>query len=875
LSSVLGLDLEKYSVVTNDSPNASDSYLGAVPQHTIDYELASSQSKLKILSTFANDHLKMIQVLEKEGTPLTKYPYAGNPIELAKDFLSNCQKYAGDQIYGEFKSTLDDTMANGNINKTLGNTRLEIVVDKGITSFKWTYVANGATAHSKFVSLTIRDGFLTFFVDKWQLYKIGSTSVKLTKEDAVVVALEAAKSHFATLKLDNDTFSLKSFNNSNVRWTSLIFDGSLGANNTRSKDVLALYPVWKVGIALNSWYGQLYGITVDIWADNGEVRCCQEAWSTLPPPDEELSDTNTIAATANEINDTTGNAGSESPNTVAVESQLNNLAWLIFLALAVVALKMGFVCIRSKSEAHSQHLRKLRPVKMCGTLLSVLLLSSVFIGTIATVNATTPTGAAIWGARSVGGYDWNQQGDWKYWRKSYDEVYWQGYTATNLSSYFQANGYDAVNHQGASSSAAQIHQDIGDLQNTNARLAVVDFDHGVGLDQDITGAPDNEFHYMFEDDTGTVIGTEASHDTYPNHGVFDLHIYQETAAQPSKVFFAFINTCESASLDYQELLPPDFPYGERARGMPLAWTHRFVKDINEQGFDVTQHMSDEGYGSPDDGNQVYIGFPYGSASLEEPIPFDWDTGTRYYYWVHHFFYWALYYDMSVNAALNAASQDSWGYDFGSQYCPLSQGFTAYWWNGNPETMNDCTMAVYGNGKIHLKTFSDDFDDQNYNGWTVSLGTWSASSQKLTSTYQQGYSLIKTSNNLPTTDRYVRATMKTLSTGSNPWDVNWIMAKYVSGNDMVYGLIHINGYVELAIVRNGQKTSWVTPSGLSPSATHTIDIDTVGTRAYMWVDGTLYLDKTNDAFDDFGGSSAVYSHQSSMGEFDDISILNLG
>ena len=64
------------------------------------------------------------------------------------------------------------------------------------------------------------------------------------------------------------------------------------------------------------------------------------------------------------------------------------------------------------------------------------------------------------------------------------------------------------------------------------------------------------------------------------------------------------------------------------------------------GFNIDDHISDDGYDNPDTGGQVYIGFPYGSASLEQRIPFN--TGNQYYRWVNKFFHEALTFDVSVN-----------------------------------------------------------------------------------------------------------------------------------------------------------------------------------------------------------------------------------
>ena len=40
---------------------------------------------------------------------------------------------------------------------------------------KWMYTVNGVDAPSKCVALGYEHGFLKYFIDTWDLYKIGST----------------------------------------------------------------------------------------------------------------------------------------------------------------------------------------------------------------------------------------------------------------------------------------------------------------------------------------------------------------------------------------------------------------------------------------------------------------------------------------------------------------------------------------------------------------------------------------------------------------------------------------------------------------------------------------------------------------------------
>jgi hypothetical protein len=705
LSNVVGLDLAKYAVTTKETqvdPQAL--YPGVVTQENVEYDLSSDDSKLKALYTFADGKLQMIHVLEIEGSPsLVKPTTTTNDVELAKGFLSNYQTYTANPLFGELKSTLDTVDAGKNVTKTSGNMVLEVTANSDYAHFKWYYTVNGAIApYSKFISIGFKNGFLKGFVDNWNLHRIGSTSVNLSKEEAVAIALDRARTHSWSMQLEEDTLDASNLNEKKVSWSALTFDGSLDADKARSEDPLMLYPVWRIGLVLNKWYGQLYGIEVDVWADTGEVRSVQEAWSTLPPPED--------MPTAN-----------LSSQAIAVSKANTNLFLLVGLPTLAAALGTAIVWMSRKRKSHGYTLLRRRGLKTGGILLCFLISSTVFLGTIATVNATTRAGV-IWGSRSSGApspYTYS-------WRKSDDEIDHQWAEAWNIEDFFAANGYTSVNHQGEDSSKNQILADISYLTDTHDYLAVVDFDHGIyGYPGQAPGydVPDYEAHYMFEDDEGTIIGEpgEGNHYTDWGNGVYDMDIYSRVPE--GKVIFAFINTCLSADISTlgQGYYGTGNPYG-----MPFAWTHgRYVVDKSEtQGFNVEDHMSDDGYGDPDVGSHVYIGFRFGSAALDQRIPYD--TGSEYYIWILQFFYYALYHDYSVNYVLDIVSDSRWGCGTFDE-SPLYESFTAVWpfdYNLNgifeeweKEKGYGSTMAVYGNGNIHLKQFEPEVSKPSVSGPT--------------------------------------------------------------------------------------------------------------------------------------------------------------
>jgi len=711
LSNTVELDLSKYAVTTKVYPqNYNSSYLGVVAQEDVEYECTSEGSKVKTLCTFTNSRLQMIHVLENEGSPhLSKT--AANPLELAQNFLANYQAYTADSLYGELKATLDNVDAGKNNTKTEGNTQLEVIANNGYTTFKWTYTANGAIASAKFVSLGFNNSCLTCFVDNWQLYPIGSTTVNLSEKEAVAIALDAAKAHQWSLELDADALETANFNESNVCWTNLIFDGSLYADKTRNEDSLMLYPVWRVGIALNKWYGNMYGITVDIWADTKEVRIVEEAWSTMTPA--EGTPTANMTAVSKTIAQESVTAG-EMPN-------LN--IWIALATIAIATIGTTSVYVRRK-KTQSYNWPKLRSLKNAVTLLCILILSIVLLAPIATVSATTRAGV-IWGSESEGAIN---PGTGEHWRKHATEIYWQNSIASTIESYFDQGGYDSglqSDQQGKpGSKKINILGNITDLTNSYDCVAVVDFDHGVGNTENVPGAPSGEFHYMFEDNNGTIGGPDWDNRWTDNgNGVYDHEIYSNQTIK-GKVFFAFISTCLSACIndtipEFGDTTQGIIPGTDRARGMPFAWTNRTVAGRSEPGFTTALNMSDDGYINPDDGAQCYIGFPYGSASLMQRIPYI--GGSQYYHqWVDGFFDYALRYDMSVNMALDHASWQTWGLRFGD--CKLRNSFTCYWWNCTPETADYCTMAVYGNGNVKLRYYSPGWND-NFNDNSMDTAKW--------------------------------------------------------------------------------------------------------------------------------------------------------
>lgn len=698
LSNVVSLDLTKYATISKEYPQ--DSYLGVVPKETARYILDSNGSKLDMLCTFTNGNLQMISVLENDGSPFTTKSVTG-AVDMAKDFLNSYQSYSGNSFYGDLASTLNNVTANQALTTVVGNIQLNVTVSGGSSTFRWTYVYEGIEAPVKCVVLGYDNGFLKYFIDDWNLYKIGSTSINLSEKEATDKGLANAKNFSWTVGSGNSTYEVTDFNVTQAMVWETIFSNSLSADTARGQDPLTLYPMRHVWVSLDKFYfGNVYGIEVYLWADTKEVYDMHERFSTLDPPAGLLADSSYAAVAP---------LSSQAP--FSAES---NFMPLTLVGVPILAIATGSALFWLGRRNNCQKPKSLK----IGTILLCLMLSStILLIPVATVNAKNPVRSAyIWGSRSSGGYDPDVPPSGATWRKTSGELQQQSAASADIASSFSNyGGYNVSNFQGAGSLKANILSNITYSQG-DYLTAVVDFDHGI-YDY-INGYR----HYRFEDDNGTRIGP---HDDYtevtpPVNAVYDCEIYSDTggSANPSNVFFALINTCLSADLAI--IGQGTWPDGS-AYGMPYAWTHKIVRFQNATypSFNIAYDMSRLGYSEPDAGAYVYLGFPLGSAALDQTSVQNGYPNTKYAYWLENFFAYAFIYDMSVNDALDHASYSCFQRYFGQT--DLYNSFAAVWpyWNGERWVDDDewsyaegCTLAVYGNGNIHLKGFSDNFNDNS-------------------------------------------------------------------------------------------------------------------------------------------------------------------
>jgi len=189
LRDVVGLDIAKYDAklvavpITPDLDSSSE-------MEWIKYTLESAGSKIDVLCNFRNNVSVWCKLSVIAGSPLYIQSQHANVIEAANSLLKRYQIYSSAPYLQTMQNMLDQVNESKPVTIKSGNVKLEISIEENYTYIKWMYTVNNIDASSKAVSFIFKNGALYLFRDTWDLYKIGTTDVIVSKEEAVSIARE-------------------------------------------------------------------------------------------------------------------------------------------------------------------------------------------------------------------------------------------------------------------------------------------------------------------------------------------------------------------------------------------------------------------------------------------------------------------------------------------------------------------------------------------------------------------------------------------------------------------------------------------------------------------------------------------------------------
>ncbi len=287
LRDVVQIDLSKYevklsSVYTNYWPE-----LGGICEKSGTYTLDSTgivdstgqcgTSLLEVHFRLWDGKVVNCDFAEKSRGPAF---YTEQPVTdlhgATSGILQRYQIYTGDEQITQMKQLFDTADVTSNSTKTADNLSIEILVDGKANKIylTWGNMLNGAD-YSR-LKIVFQDGQFCRFYDDRSFYKLGSSEINISEEEAIDIALKQVKSFSYTYKNQKITLTSENIDENLI---------STQPNFLNKTDPMVKYPCWVVNLGLDDLYpGDIAFIKVMIWADNGEVVSCEAMGYGFPYP---------------------------------------------------------------------------------------------------------------------------------------------------------------------------------------------------------------------------------------------------------------------------------------------------------------------------------------------------------------------------------------------------------------------------------------------------------------------------------------------------------------------------------------------------------------------------------------------------------------
>jgi hypothetical protein len=264
LISVVGLDMTKYNAKA--SVDRHDPYNPNLPppivEETVHYNLTSpGRKELDVLCLFRGNSLVWCKLYyPADELPFFVQPASSDSLISAKGLLDRIQNFSATTYLPTMRSMLDSVAKPENSTVIVGNVTQEVSVEGDTMTIRWKSSVNGVENTQKAMRVTLQDGHLQFFCDNWNLYKIGNANVNVSEQEAIQIAVKAARAYSWTA--GNQTVS-------NI--TVLDTPASLTLS-MQNRGNYTLYPLWDILLPLDKVYpGLVTGIHVSLWADTGDV----------------------------------------------------------------------------------------------------------------------------------------------------------------------------------------------------------------------------------------------------------------------------------------------------------------------------------------------------------------------------------------------------------------------------------------------------------------------------------------------------------------------------------------------------------------------------------------------------------------------------
>jgi DNA-binding transcriptional ArsR family regulator len=269
LEEVIQLDTTKYYATLERNTIEYKAVLGGITEETLTYRLKSEESELVLDFRFRNQTLSRYRLDVIEGTPIYLEPQPSSILEITDNFLQRYQDYAGVSYIEPMRNILATVNETKDFEKTVEDIKFVVSNQGDDAEIQWTYTTAGIDYQSKGVSLIFDNGVLESLTDGWYLFKVGSTEINISREEAINIALDYLESFSWNTTEDGVWVEVTDF--------IILEEPRLVRLLPHSREEpLELVPYWYITFYLNKVYaGNVNKIGVGIWADTGVIRDAQ------------------------------------------------------------------------------------------------------------------------------------------------------------------------------------------------------------------------------------------------------------------------------------------------------------------------------------------------------------------------------------------------------------------------------------------------------------------------------------------------------------------------------------------------------------------------------------------------------------------------
>lgn len=272
ITNVARLDTIKYDIKL--TKHVTDEY-GGIARESLTFTLESAGSTLEIACDFINGTLVsfVLYPLYSQLSQFCVQPLPATSLDAVRGFLQRYQAYSKASVAQEALGVLDRVSELKTVNITVGNLKMRVEGN----NIDWLRIVNGLEFPTG-LSIRLNNGIVDAFMDESSFYRIGSADVNISREEAVRIALERAKTITTLTIWVGDRWETFPFR---VKEEPLIVRLQVGTANFTS------YPYWYVWFVADPQVYSTTGVEVCLRADTGEIAYSQttRSYGVVPDPD--------------------------------------------------------------------------------------------------------------------------------------------------------------------------------------------------------------------------------------------------------------------------------------------------------------------------------------------------------------------------------------------------------------------------------------------------------------------------------------------------------------------------------------------------------------------------------------------------------------